>query len=115
SDMYLGAHYRFITGKFTFTPGLSAHAYSSKNEQFGSEYKNAFTRVLPDFNMRIQLKKSEQLILNYRMQTEFTDVTDLARGVVLNNYNALAVGNPELESALSHAVNLAYFSFNMFN
>src|SRR5690606_25701755 len=62
SDMYLGAHYRFITGKFTFTPGLSAHAYSSKNEQFGSEYKNAFTRVLPDFNMRIQLKKSEQLI-----------------------------------------------------
>ena len=115
NDMYLGVHYKFITGKFTFTPGLSAHAYSSKNAQFNTNYKNAFTRVLPDFNMRIQLKKSEQLILNYRMQTEFTDVTDLARGVVLNNYNALSIGNPELESALAHAINLAYFSFNMFN
>ncbi|TYC12689.1 TonB-dependent receptor [Bizionia gelidisalsuginis] len=115
NDVYLGAHYRFITGKFTFTPGLSAHAYSSENAQFGADYKNTFTRVLPDFNMRIQLKKSEQLVLNYSMQTEFTDVTDLARGVVLNNYNALSIGNPELESALAHAVNLTYFSFNMFN
>ena len=115
SDVYLGLHYRFITGIFTFTPGLSAHAYSSKNTQFNIEYKDDFFRVLPDFTMRMQLKKSENIILNYRMQTQFTDVTNLAKGLVLNNYNSLYAGNPELESATAHNINLGYFSFNMFN
>jgi hypothetical protein len=115
SDLYLGVHYRFKTGMFTFTPGVSGHAYSSKNEQLGETYKDDFFRLLPDFTMRMQLKKSEQIILNYRMQTQFTDVTQLASGLVLNNYNALYSGNPELESALSHLLNLSYFSFNLFN
>ena len=68
SDVYLGAHYQFKTGIFTFTPGVSAHAYSAKNTQFGLEYTDNFFRLLPDFNTRIQLKNSEQIIFNYRMQ-----------------------------------------------
>ncbi len=115
SDIYLGVHYRLKSGIFTFTPGFSAHAYSAKNKQFGVEATDNFFRLLPDFNMRIQLKKSEQIILNYKMQTQFTDVSKFARGLVLNNYNALFSGNPDLESALSHNLNLSYFSFNMFN
>ncbi|WP_283637263.1 carboxypeptidase regulatory-like domain-containing protein [Aquaticitalea lipolytica] len=115
SDVYLGAHYQFKTGIFTFTPGISAHAYSAKNTQFGLEYTDNFFRLLPDFNTRIQLKKSEQIIFNYRMQTQFTDVNQLAKGLVLNNYNSIFSGNQELQSALSHNVNLSYFSFNMFN
>lgn len=115
SDVYLGAHYRFKTGIFTFTPGVSAHTYSAVNNQFGTEVKDNFFRVLPDFNMLIQLKKSETIQFNYRMQTQFTDVTNLARGLVLNNYNSLYSGNPNLESALAHNISLNYFSFNLFN
>ena len=115
SDVYLGMHYRFKTGIFTFTSGLSLHAYSSKNSQYGINYTDNFFKVLPDFNMRMQLKKSEQIILNYRMQTQFTDVTNLARGLVLNNYNSLYIGNETLDNAISHNINLSYFSFNMFN
>ena len=115
SDVYLGAHYQFKTGIFTITPGVSAHAYNAKNTQFGSAYTDNFLRLLPDFNTRIQLKKSEQIIFNYRMQTQFTDINQLAEGLVLNNYNNVFSGNRELESALSHNLNLAYFSFNMFN
>ena len=33
SDFYLGTHYRFRFGKFTFTPGLSIHFYGNKNQQ----------------------------------------------------------------------------------
>ncbi|OUR92625.1 TonB-dependent receptor [Flavobacteriales bacterium 34_180_T64] len=115
SDLYLGVHYRFKTGIFTFTPGFSTHAYSTKNTQFGETYKDNFFKLLPDFNMRMQLKKSEQIILNYNMQTQFTDVTNLAKGLVMNNYNSLYYGNETLDNAISHNVNLSYFSFNMFN
>lgn len=115
SDAYLGFHYRLKTGKFTFTPGFSAHAYAATNSQFNEEYKQTFTRVLPDFNVRLQLKNSENLNFNYRTQTNFTDVSQLARGLVFNNYNSLNAGNPELENSLSHNLNLSYFSFNMFN
>ncbi len=115
NDVYVGLHYRLKLGKFTITPGLSAHAYSAKNTQFGTTYKDNFFRVLPDFNTRIQLKKSENINFNYSMSTAFTDVTKLARGIVMNNYNSFFSGNPELESALSHNLNLTYFSFNMFN
>jgi len=115
SDLYLGIHYRLKSGIFTFTPGVSGHAYSVKNEQFGTETTDNFFRLLPDFNVRMQLKKSEQITLNYRMQTQFTDVSRFARGLVLNSYNSLFSGVPDLENALSHNVSLFYYSFNMFN
>jgi hypothetical protein len=49
------------------------------------------------------------------MQTNFTDINQLAEGLVFNNYNSLFQGNRALENALSHNINLSYFSFNMFN
>ena len=115
TDIYLGTHYRLRTGKFTISPGLSTHLYKATNTQLNKKYTDDFFRVLPDLNVRLQLKKSEQLILNYRMRTQFTDVTQLARAIVLNNYNTIYSGNQELESALSHNINLAYYSFNLFN
>ena len=115
SDLYLGVHYRIKVGKFTLTPGLSAHAYSAKNNQFDVSYTDNFFRVLPDLNVRLQLKKSEQITFNYRMQTQFTDVNQLAEGLVLNRYNSYFSGNQELQSAIAHNVSLFYYSFNMFN
>ena len=115
SDVYLAAHYRLKSGIFTFTPGFSAHAYSAKNTQFNTQTTDNFFRLLPDLNVLMQLKKSESLTFNYSMQTQFTDVSKFARGLVLNSYSSLFSGNPDLESALSHNVNLSYFSFNMFN
>ena len=115
SDMYLGFHYRLKSGKFTFTPGVSAHAYAISNRQLGAKTTDNFFRFLPDMNVIFQIKKSETLNLNYRMQTQFTDVSQFASGLVLNNYNSLFSGSPDLQSALSHNVNLSYYSFNMFN
>lgn len=114
-DLYLGLHYRLKSGIFTITPGVSAHAYNVTNTQFGQKVTDNFFRFLPDLNVLMQLKKSETLTLNYRMQNQFTDVSNFASGLVLNNYNALFSGNPYLENALSHNVSLFYYSFNMFN
>ena len=115
SDVYLGVHLRFRTGVFTFTPGFSVHAYGNKNTQFNDLVEDNFIRLLPDFETRIQFKKSESLTLNYRMQNQFTDVTRLARGLVLNNYNSIQYGAPDLQNALSHNLSLLYSSFNLFN
>jgi len=114
SDMYFGTHYQFKTGIFTITLGFSAHAYTAKNTQFQSEYLDNFFRVLPDFTTNIKLGKSEKLDFNYRMQTEFTDVNQLAEGLVLNSYNRIFSGNQELESALSHNSRLSYSNFNQY-
>lgn len=115
SDIYLGAHYRWKTGKFTITPGFSVHAYGNKNVQFGETFEDNFIRILPDFETRIQFKKSESLTLRYDMRNQFTDVTRLAQGLVLNNLNSIQFGAPDLQNALSHNVNLIYTSFNLFN
>ena len=115
SDLYLGMHYRFRTGKFTFTPGFSIHAYGNNNQQNNILVEDNFIRFLPDFETRIQIKKGESLTLNYRMQNQFTDVTRLAKGLVLNNYNSLQYGEPDLQNALSHNISLLYSSFNLFN
>jgi hypothetical protein len=115
SDIYLGAHYTLKTGKFTITPGFSLHAYGNKNSQFGETFKNNFFKFLPDFETRIQFKKSESLTLRYTMQNQFTDVTRLAQGLVFNNFNSIQFGEPDLQNALSHNVSLFYSSFNLFN
>ena len=115
TDLYLGVHYRFKAGIFTITPGFSVHAYSNKNTQFGEQYGEDFFRFLPDFETRIQLKKSESLTFNYNMKNQFTDVTKLAEGIILNSFNNIQYGNPELQNALSHNLSLFYRSFNLFN
>ncbi|PKQ43687.1 TonB-dependent receptor [Confluentibacter flavum] len=115
SDIYLGFHYRLKSGIFTLTPGFSAHAYSTKNAQLGQTVTDNFFRVLPDVNVLMQIKNSEQITLNYGVQTQFTDVSQFAAGLVLNGYSSLFTGNPDLESALSHNVSLNYNSFSMFN
>ena len=115
SDLYLGVHYRFRTGKFTITPGFSIHTYGNENTQFGLSIENNFIKILPDFETRIQLKKGESLTFNYNMRNQFTDVTRLARGLVFNSYNSLQFGEPDLQNALSHNLSLLYSSFNLFN
>ena len=115
SDVYLGAHYRVKTGKFTFTPGFSVHAYGNKNTQFNETVTDNFIRLLPDFETRIQFKKSESLTVRYEMRNQFTDVTRLAQGLVLNGINSIQFGEPDLQNALSHNITLLYSSFNLFN
>ncbi len=115
SDIYLGVRYRVKSGKFTITPGVSAHLYGNQNTQFGTTFEDNFFRLLPEFETRIDLKKSESLTLRYNMRNLFTDVTRIAEGLVLNNFNTIQFGESELENALSHNISLLYNSFNLFN
>ena len=115
NDAFIGLHYKFIAGDFTFNPGVSAHAYSLKDVQLNSENKNNFTRILPDFFAKWDIKKSESLTYTFAFNNNFTDINRLAEGYVFNNYNSLTAGNRALQNSLSQVHSLRYFRYNMFN
>lgn len=115
TDVFLGFHYKLISGIFTFNPGFTVHNYNSRNKQLGTSVTDHQFSVLPDVYVNLQFKKSENLRFNYGITREFTDINTLAAGYVFNDYNAIYSGNRELESALYHNISLDYFNFNMFN
>ncbi|WP_299895236.1 carboxypeptidase-like regulatory domain-containing protein [uncultured Aquimarina sp.] len=114
-DIFASAHYKFITGIFTFNPGVSLHNYNLRDEQLGTTIDQNEWLVLPDFFALVQFKKSESLRFNYSITANYTDINNLAEGYVFNNYNSLSQGNRNLENALYDNYSLNYFSFNMFN
>ncbi|NMH27230.1 TonB-dependent receptor [Flavobacterium silvaticum] len=115
NDVFLGFHYKFLIGEFTFNPGFSLHAYNMNNTQLGTEVKNNFGRFLPDMYAMWQIKKSETLTYTYTMTNDFTDINQLISGYVMSNFNSLFGGNRYLENATSQVHSLRYYRFNMFN
>ena len=115
NDVFLGVHYKFMKGKFTFNPGFSVHQYNMVNGQLGASNKESFTRILPDIYALWQIKKSQTLTYNYSLSNNFTDINKLAEGFVFSNYNSLFSGNRYLENSTSQVHSLRFFKYNMFN
>ena len=115
NDAFLGLHYKILTGKFTFTPGVSLHSYNMTNQQLGTDYSQNFSRVLPDLMAIYQIKKAESLTYNFSYTNSFTDINQLAEGLVFSNYNSLRNGSRTLENATARQHSLRYFKYNMFN
>ncbi len=115
TDLFLGLHYKFKAGKFTITPGLNLHNYILKNEQFGTTITQNDWNVLPDLNVVLDLKNTENLRFNYSISSEYTDINNYAEAYVFSDYNRMFRGNRNLENSLAHNYNLNYFSYNMFN
>lgn len=115
NDAFLGLHYKFITGKFTFNPGFSFHNYNTSNDQLNTKFNDNFYRILPDVYALYQMKKAETLTYNYAVTNDFTDINRIVSGYTFNNYNSLFRGNRTLENALSQSHSLRYFKYNMFN
>ncbi len=115
NDVFLGVHYKFMKGKFTFNPGFSVHQYNMVDSQLGISNKESFTRILPDVYALWQMKKSQTLTYNYALSNNFTDINRLAEGYVFSNYNSLFSGNRFLENSTSQVHSLRFFKYNMFN
>ncbi|MBS7229882.1 carboxypeptidase-like regulatory domain-containing protein [Flavobacterium psychroterrae] len=115
NDVFLGFHYKILSGKFTLTPGVSVHSYTMKNTQLATDYSQNFAKVLPDFFALYQIKKAETLTYNFSLSNDFTDINQLASGYVLSDYSSLFRGNRLLENATSQVHSLSYFKYNMFN
>jgi len=115
SDLFLGVHYKMVSGIFTFNPGVTIHQYNTKDTQLGSVNKDDLTKVLPDIYANLQLKSSESLRFNYAITSQFSDINTVSEGYVLSNYKSLTRGNRNIENSLRHRYSLSYFSFSMFS
>jgi hypothetical protein len=115
NDSSLGFHIKWLTGKFTFTPGVTLHRFNLTNSQLAINTKQELTRFLPDFQMIYQIKKSESLTYNYALTNNFTNVNNFALGTIFNSYNSLFSGNRDLENSVVQSHTLNYQKFNMFN
>lgn len=115
NDVFLGVHYKFLTGKFTFNPGFTLHQFNTADSQLGSSHKMSFNRFLPDFYALWQIKKSQSLTYNYSMTNNFTDINRLSQGYIFSNYTSLFSGNRFLENSISHVHSLRFFKYSMFN
>ena len=114
-DAYVALHYRFISGIFTFDPGVTLHSYKTETKQSSGLVNTYFTFFRPDFRVLLKLKESETLRLIFRSTRQFTDINNLAEGYIFRNYNSFFQGNPNLEAALFNVVNMNYQSINIFN
>ena len=115
NDAFVGLHYKILTGKFTFNPGVSIHQFNTADSQLNSKNSMSFNRVLPDFYALWQMKKSQTLTYEFNLTNNFTDINKLAQGYVFSNYNSLYSGNRFLENSVSQVHRLRFFKFSMFN
>jgi hypothetical protein len=115
NDAFLGVHYKFVLGKFTFNPGVTYHKYNTVNTQNGKDYVLNFDRLLPDVFAQWQIKKSETMTYNFRMSNVFNDINSLVEGYTFSNFNSITRGQALLENALQTSHNLTYFKYNLFN
>lgn len=115
NDIYLGLRYKFITGKFTFNPGITAHSYSMEDTQSGNANHRTFTRFLPDFDVKYEIRRSKTLNYRFAMTNNFTDIMKLAESYILQGYSSLYAGNRHLENSTAQTHNLYYSSYSTFN
>lgn len=100
NDTYLGFHFKWLTGKFTFTPGVTLHRFTLTNTQLGTDVNQELFRLLPDFQMIFQIKKSETLTYNFGITNNFTNINNYAVGTIFNSYSSLFSGNRDLGNSV---------------
>ncbi|MGB5981193.1 MAG: TonB-dependent receptor [Nonlabens sp.] len=114
-DVYVGARYKVIFDKWTFTPGAILHSFQTQDLQNGSENTLGIERLLPEMNIRYDIRSSASVNLDYRQNVIFNDINAYAEGLVLNGFNSLQGGNNQLTGAIRDQISLNYNDFNMFN
>lgn len=114
-DYYVGLTYKTKLGNLTFSPSLNLHYYQIENTQQGATEMFDKTLLLPSATASYKFSSSQSLRFNYSAQAEFTDIQNVARGIIVRNYNSLFGGNPILKNSFYHNLSMNYSNFNMFS
>ena len=113
NDFFLGIHYKFRTGIFTFKQGFLVHSYNWKINQ-STKIENNKTVILPDFSAKLEFNRSKKINFNYTVDTSFSDASRFANQFYLQSYNSVFKGNESLKNELYHSARLRYNQFKMY-
>ncbi len=114
-DLLFGVLFKNKWKKLTWSPQLNLHYFDVSHNQFTGKGGFRRTMLLPTFNAKYDIRNSQHITFDYQINTNFMDVQHIAQNLVVNSYNSLSIGNPELINGWAHAVNLNYRNFNMYN
>ncbi len=114
-DSYFGMQYRGRFGKLTISPGLNLHVYQNTISQLHTNDVINKKLVLPDLYTRYAFSKTKNLVFNYNINANFTDILNLSEGARIRNYTSLFTGNSGLKNMWYHNLSLSYMSFSMFH
>lgn len=114
TDKFVGILFKNKWEKLTWTPQLDVHYYSIQHRQFSDNISFNRLLLLPKFRAKYEIRTSQNVQFDYAMTAQFMDVQRIASNQVLNNYNLLDQGNPELRNSVYHRFNLNYSNFNMY-
>jgi hypothetical protein len=113
NDLFVGVHYKFKTGIFTFKQGAFLHKYNWELNQLNTVKKNKVV-LLPDFLAKIEFSNSKKLKINYQLKSSFSDISKLANRFYLQSYNSVYKGNENLENELYHSARAYYSRFSLY-
>ncbi len=114
NDFFLQLDYKFKYGITTTKVGLTPHFYFWKIKQSETFEKSKMV-LSPNLKSEIKFSKSEKLEFNYRLVSNFSDVSFFSSRFFLRNFNSLFLGNPNLENEISHQTSLYYKKYNWFS
>lgn len=113
NDFFLGLHYKFRKGIFTFKQGVYLHKYDWKVEQKNLLANDKWV-ILPDFLLKIEFNNSKKIQLNYNLKSNFSEASKLANRFYLKSYNSVFKGKETLENELSHSARIRYSRFSLY-
>jgi len=114
TDTFLGLEYKFLSGIFSIKSGLFYHNYLWDNSQLGNSINNTTIALLPEFYAEAEFNNSEKLQFRYLKRLRFPQSNRLFGNFLLNSFNSVFLGNPNLQNERFHSVSLNYYKFSFF-
>lgn len=114
TDTYLSLEYKFMIGIATFKPAAYFHFYNWQVQDLDIKTNINKTLVLPQFTGKIEFSNSEKINIKYKLNARFPLVNQVVNNFMLNSFNSVYKGNPNLENTLYHTASLSYYRFSLF-
>ncbi len=113
TDKKGGLFYKYDSEKFTFDAGAvvldQALNFGFENQE---EFKNVYSNINPEINIRIHPKRSKYMNINLRKSVRIPSLNQLSP--IINDYNPLYIrnGNPNLTPENNYSVSGTYVNHN---
>ncbi len=114
NNFFVNLSYKNRRGISTTKLELAPHFYFWKIKQNNTLTKNKIV-LIPKWKTEFKFSKAEKLEVNYQVTTNFADVSAFSNRLYLRDFNAVFIGNSQLENEFFHQSSLHYKKSSWFS